>query len=175
MNSFSSVRYASLRLPGRFWKGFVFKERITSIGDLEGRITKLRADYEKQRQEINAYIEEHNRLVSLWEQIKNYYALSDKCELSEIEKMELMVCKRAMADNGICTQADFDQLKEQVGILERKIATMKDSLDKCRQQYDVFRDIRDTYNTISKGDYISNLVEEERQRQEQVKKNKPSR
>ena len=151
------------------------KERITSIGDLEGRITKLRADYEKQRQEVNSFIEEHNRLVSLWEQIKNYYALSDKDELSEIEKMKLMVCKRAMADNGICTQADFDQLKEQVGILDRKIATMKDSLDKCRQQYDVFRDIRDTYYNISKGDYISNLVDEERQRQEQVKKNRPSR
>ena len=146
------------------------KESISSIGDLEDRITKLRADYERQRQEINTYIEEHNRLVILWEQVKDYYSLTDKCELSEIEKMELMVCKRAMADNGICTQADFDQLKEQVGILDRKIGTLKDSLDKCRQQYDVFRDIRDTYNTISKGDYISNLVEEERQRQEQVKK-----
>ena len=151
------------------------KERITSIGDLEGRSTKLRADYEKQRQEVNSFIEEHNRLVSLWEQVKDYYSLSDKCELSEIEKMELIVCKRAMADNGICTLADFDQLKEQVGILDRKIATMKDSLDKCRQQYDVFRDIRDTYYNISKGDYVSDLVEEERQRQEQIKKNNPRR
>jgi DNA-binding PadR family transcriptional regulator len=151
------------------------KERITSIGDLEGRITKLRADYEKQRQEVNSFIEEHNRLVSLWEQVKDYYTLTDKGELSETEKLKLLICKRAMADNGICTQADFDQLKEQVGILDRKIGTLKDSLDKCRQQYDVFRDIRDTYYNISKGDYVSDLVEEERQRQDQVKKNKPSR
>ncbi|MBE6869849.1 MAG: relaxase [Ruminococcus albus] len=150
-------------------------ENIISIGDLEGRIKKLRADYEKQRQEINRFIEEHNRLVSLWEQVKDYYALSDKVELSEIEKMKLSVCKRAMADSGICTQADFDQLKEQVGILDRKIATLKDSLNKCRQQYDVYRDIRDTYYNISKGDYISNLVEEERQRKAQVSKNKPYR
>ena len=151
------------------------KESITSIGDLESRITKLRADYERQRQEINNFIEEHNRLVSLWEQVKDYYSLSDKGELSEIEKIKLSVCKRAMADSGICTQADFDQLKEQVGILDRKIAAMKDSLDKCKQQYDVYRDIRDTYYRISKGDYISDLVEEERQRQAQVKKNKPHR
>ena len=148
------------------------KNNIVSIGDLEGRITKLRMDYEKQRQEVNSFIEEHNRLVSLWEQVKNYYSLSDKDELSEIEKIKLSVCKRAMAENGICTQADFERLKEQVGILDRKIAALKDSLDKCRQQYDVFRDIRDTYYTISTGDYIRNLVEEERQRQEQVKKNK---
>ena len=151
------------------------KESITSIGDLESRITKLRADYERQRQEVNSYIEEHNRLVSLWEQVKDYYSISDKDELSEIEKMKLMVCKRAMADSGIYTQADFDRLKERTSNIDKKIAALKDSLDKCRQQYDVFRDIRDTYYRISKGDYISNLVEEERQRQAQVKKDKPHR
>lgn len=41
------------------------KDRVASIGDLERRISKLRVDYEKQRQDINNYIEEHNRLVSL--------------------------------------------------------------------------------------------------------------
>ena len=58
------------------------KESISSIGDLEGRITKLRADYERQRQEVNSFIEEHNRLVSLWEQVKDYFSISDKDELS---------------------------------------------------------------------------------------------
>ena len=151
------------------------KENIVSIGDLEGRITKLRADYERQRQEVNSFIEEHNRLVSLWEQMKDYYSLSDKDELSEVEKLKLSVCKRAMSDSGICTQRDFDRLKEQVGIIDKKIAALKDNLDNCKQQYDVYRDIRETYYNISKGDYISNLVEEERQRLEQVKKNKPRR
>ena len=37
------------------------KDRIRSIGDLEGRITKTRAEYEKQRQEINEHIEEYNQ------------------------------------------------------------------------------------------------------------------
>ena len=37
------------------------KEKIHSIGDLEGRIAKLRIEYEKQRQEINEHIEEYNR------------------------------------------------------------------------------------------------------------------
>ena len=151
------------------------KESITSISDLEGRISKLRADYERQRQEVNSFIEEHNRLVSLWEQVKDYYALSDKGELFETEKLKLSICKRAMSDSGIFTRADFDQLKERTGIIDKKITALKDSLDKCKQQYDVFRDIRDTYYNISKGDYIGDLVEEERQRQEQVKKQKPRR
>jgi hypothetical protein len=47
---------------------------------------------------------------------------------------------------------------------------MKESLGKCRQQYEVYSDIRDTYYKISKGDYLSNLVEEECKRREQTKK-----
>jgi len=39
----------------------------------------------------------------------------------------------------------------------------------------VYSDIRDTYYKISKGDYLSNLVEEERKRREQVKKKTKSR
>ena len=44
------------------------------------------------------------------------------------------------------------------------------SLDSCRQRYDVYKDIRDTYAEISQGDYIGKLVEEERKRKEQEAK-----
>ena len=37
------------------------KDNIRSIGDLEGRICRLRTDYEKQRHEINEHIEEYNQ------------------------------------------------------------------------------------------------------------------
>ena len=37
------------------------KDNIRSIGDLEGKICRLRTDYEKQRQEINEHIEEYNQ------------------------------------------------------------------------------------------------------------------
>ncbi|SFB67428.1 hypothetical protein [Ruminococcus albus] len=73
---------------------------------------------------VNSFIEEHNRLLSLWEQVKDYYTLSDKGELSESEKLMLSICKRAMTDNGIYTRADFDQLKERTGMINRKISNM---------------------------------------------------
>ena len=44
---------------------------------------------------------------------------------------------------------------------------------KTRQQYDVYCDIRDTYyNDVSREGYVERLVEEERQRQEGLRKNK---
>ena len=151
----------------------ISKDNIMSIGDLEGRITKLRAEYEKQRQEINNYIEEHNRMVSLLEQAQEYFALSKKGELTAAEQMKLNICRQGVNDSGIMTAADADRLREQTSQLDKKIAAIKERLDDCRQRYEVYKDIRDTYAEILQGDYISKLVEEERHRREQeVKKRK---
>ena len=143
------------------------KDRIVSIGDLEGRITKIRAEYEKKRQETNNYIEEHNRLVSLWEQAQLYKTLSAKDKLSASEQLKMTVCRQAMDSNDIRTLADIDRLREKTEKLNKKISALKDNLEGCRQRFDVYSDISKTYAEISQGDYISKLVEKERQRREQ--------
>ena len=148
------------------------KESIKSIGDLQGRIAKLRQEYEKQRGEINNYIDEHNRLVSLWEQAQLFDELSAKDKLSDAEQLQLTICRQAMEQNNIHSKADIDQLRNQTYSLQTKINALKDTLEKTRQRYDVYCDISKTYGEISKDDYISNLVEEERKRQEQVRKKK---
>ena len=149
------------------------KNNIGSIGEVEGEIKRLKDFYDKQRVEINKTIEEHNRLVSLWEQAQEFYALLKKSKegaLSDTEKLRKAVCKQAMERNEILNAADVDSLRRSVKSLSKRISSMKDNLEKCRQRYEVYCDIRDTYNKISKGDYISNLVAEERQRREQAKK-----
>ena len=151
------------------------KESIKSIGDLQGRITKLRADYEKQRREINNYIDEHNRLVSLLEQAQLFDELSSKDKLSDAEQLQLTICRQAIEQNNIHSKADYDLLRNQTYSLQSKINALKGTLEKTRQRYDVYCDISKTYGEISKGDYISNLVEEERKRQEQVKKKQKKR
>ena len=47
----------------------ISKDDIKSIGDLQGRISKLRSDYEKQRQFFEEFIKEH----SDWKLIEVYY------------------------------------------------------------------------------------------------------
>ena len=151
------------------------KDNISSIGDLQGRIEKQRQDYEKQRSEINAFIEEHNCLVSLWEQALDYFKLKDKSELSDTEKLRLTICKQTAERNSILDVADVDTLRSQTESLAKRIGGMKESLEKCRQRYEVYCDIAKTYSEISKGDYISNLVEEEKQRKAQTNKKKQRR
>ena len=146
------------------------KNNLRSIGEVEGQISHLKTFYEKQRGEINDLIEEHNRLVSLLEQAQEFYELSKKDELSDTEKLRKAVCKQAMERNEIFNAADADDLRERVKSLSKRIGSMKESLEKCSQQYEVYSDIRDTYYKISKSDYLSNLIEEERKRREQTKK-----
>ena len=67
----------------------------------------------------------------------------------------------------------MDSLREKARHLGIKKSALKENLEGCRKRYDVYSDIAKTYGEISKGDYISKLVEEEKQRREKdAKKNK---
>ena len=146
------------------------KNNISSIGELEGQVSRRKDFYDKQRGEINDLIEEHNRLVSLWEQAQEFYALSEKDVLSDTEQLRKAVCKQAMERNNVFNASDADSLRKRTESLAKRIVSIKNDLEKNRQRYDVYCDIRDTYYIISKGDYLSTLVEEESKRREQTKK-----
>ena len=150
----------------------ISKDNIRSIGDLEGRISKLRIEYEKQRQEINEHIEEYNRMVSSLEQSQLFKELSNKGKLSDAEQLQHTVCRQALEQNGIHSPADVDALREKARHLGTKLSALKENLEGCRKRYDVYLDIFKTYEEISKGDYISNLVEEEKQRRDKDTKKK---
>ena len=153
----------------------ISKDRISSIGELEGRIARLRAEYEKQRQEINNYIEEHNHIVSLLEQMEIFKNLTAKGKLTAAEELKLNVCRQAMEDNGIHSEAEIDCLRNNIEKMGKKISALKEKLEGCRQRYDVYSDIAKTYAEISKGNYLSNLVEEERKHREQEARKKRKR
>ena len=108
----------------------ISKDNIKSIGDLQGRIAKLRQEYEKQRVAVNDLINEYNNSLANGKKAESLY---------------------------------------------KRIANQKEKLLQIRQRYDVYCDISKTYGEISKGDYISNLVEEEKQRIVQTNKKKPHR
>lgn len=68
--------------------------------------------------------------------------------------------------------SDVDTLRERAAISGRKIAALKEKLEGCKQKYAVYQDILDTYDRLSKRDYVAELIEEERQRREQEARKK---
>ena len=146
------------------------RDRIGSIGELEGKKSRLKAEYEKGREEINRLLEQFNRMESIWEQAQEYFSLSAKGDLSPSEQLRFSVYKQTLEQNGIHSPADADSLREQANQMNKKISALKENLEGCRQRYDVYSDITETYREITERDYIGRLIEEEKRRREQDKK-----
>ena len=147
------------------------RDNIHSIGEIEGKIENLKATYENTRQELNNLLSEQDRLNSLVESADNFYELLEKSSLSISEKLRLNICRQTMQKNGINSGGDFERLKQLQSDTKQKISALNSNFENCKKLYDVYTDIAKTYHEISKGDYISRLMEEKkRQEQNAVKK-----
>ena len=74
-----------------------------------------------------------------------------------------------MQANDIHSLDDIVSLREWKSKLLSEINAIKTSLAEGKNKLVRYSDIRDIYNEISRGDYISKLVEEEKFRREQEK------
>lgn len=142
------------------------RDNIHSIGELEGKIEKLKAEYENAKQQMNVLISKQDSFNGLAEQADTYFSLIDKPHLSVAEKLKLKICRQTLESNNIRTRLDYEQMKSSQAKINKKIAVLKNSLENCKQIYEVYADIASTYYLISNGDYISKLVEEEKHKQE---------
>ncbi len=142
------------------------RDRIHSIGELEGKIEKLKDEYEKARVEVNMLTSKQEHLDSILEQAELFFSLSEKSTLSGSEQLKLNISQQAMQNNNIRDRSDYEYLKSVQQETGKKIAVLKDNFKNCKHLYDIYADIAKTYYDISKGDYISRLVEEERKRRE---------
>lgn len=141
------------------------RDNIHSIGELEGKIQRLKSEYENARRELNSLIVKQEKLEGLAEQAETYFNLADKSQLSDTEQLSLKICRQSLLNNNISDRSDFERLKAVRTETDRKIAALKKNFEDCEGLYEVYRDIADTYYSIAKGDYISKLVEEERKNQ----------
>ncbi len=140
------------------------RDNIHSIGELEGKIENLKAEYETTRKELNQLTAKQDSIDSLIEQAERYFELADKPQLTLAEKLKLNICKQAINGSNIQSRADLERIKSVKQETDKKIAALKYSFENCKQLYEVYADIAHTYYDISKGDYISRLVTEEQQK-----------
>lgn len=146
------------------------RDRILSIGDLEGRIKKISAEYSAMQEQLAQKLLEQEKLLTLIEQCEYYFANYNNAELSSEKITWLEIIKSIMRENNIFLQHDLIALRCQNRDLQKSIAETKDMLSQRKNKLVRYVDIRDTYNKISHGDYISYLVEEEKRRREQESK-----
>jgi len=141
------------------------RDNIHSIGELEGKIQRLKSEYENTRRELNNLIVKQEKLEGLTEQAETYFSLAKKSKLSDTEQLSLKICRQTFQNNNIFVRSDYERLKAVRQETDKKIAALKKNFEDCEGMYEVYKDIADTYYSIAKGDYVSKLVEEQKLRE----------
>ena len=90
----------------------------------------------------------------------------DKAELTPSDELRLKMYRPVLESNSIVSSSNYDYLKNVVSETALKSATLKGKFERRRQLCELYSEIAKTYYDISRGDYISRLVEEERQNRE---------
>lgn len=146
------------------------RDNIHSLGELESKIEKLTAEYEKTRQEVNKLSEKLSQFEAVEKQVGGYFDLLEKSELSETEKLQLKVYGSLAGRCNITNRDELQRIKKLRKNTSEKVDTLTEQMKKCKQAYDTYANIADTYKKISEGDYISNLIAEKK-REDERKKN----
>ena len=128
---------------------------------MEGKIQRLKSEYENARRELNALTVKQEKFEGLTEQAETYFSLADKSELSDTEQLSLKICRQTLLNNNISNRSDYERMKSIQQETDKKIAVLKKTFEGCEEMYEVYKDIADTYYSIAKGDYVSKLVDEE--------------
>lgn len=142
------------------------RDNLRSIGEVEGKIEQLRYEVEKARRELNSLTLKLANLKTLADQAEEYFALMDKAARTPAEELRLKMYKPVLDSNNIVTRLDYKYLKSVITDTEQKAAPLKENFEKCSRFYELYSDIAKTYYDLSRGDYISRLVEEEHQSRE---------
>ncbi len=145
------------------------RDNISSIGELEGKIYRLKQSYENARVELNLLTSKQEYLDTLLEQADTYFSLVDKPYLTVADNLRLNISKQSLQNANINTREDYEHMKSTQQETKQKLAALKENFQNCKRYYDVYSDIAKTYYAISSGDYISKLVKEEQARREREK------
>lgn len=146
------------------------RDNIHSIGELDGKIQKLKIEYENARREINKLSEKLSQFEAVEKQVNRYFDLLEKADLSSVEQLQFQMCKTVTERCNIHSRDELQRVENLRKNTSEKVEHLSEQMKKCKQLYDTYADIADTYRKISEGDYISNLIEEKKQQDENQSK-----
>jgi len=136
---------------------------IHSMGELEAKKEEAQTANDSAVKEYNSISEEYHRLDQLLVQYDNFCALNAKTNKTLSEKMKLQLAKQSLSRHGIKAPEDARQLELQKQEYDDRIAGLKEKMQTNTNLLSAFKEIADTYNDISQGDYIGKLMKSEQE------------
>ena len=188
-NECRSLNYSEWRHKknGTSWKEHIrqaIDSLIPSVISFDDLIAELERRGFTVKRDKNILIKSpgQQRSVSLWKLGEDYTKVSIQARIDMLRAFAKPAEKQldVYRLSEMLAVINKDHISS-IGDLEGRIMRLrkeyeKNKGEKCLKKLKVYLDIRDTYKEISKGDYISKQVEEERQRKEKQKpKKKPNK
>ncbi|MBR1764630.1 MAG: relaxase/mobilization nuclease domain-containing protein [Ruminococcus sp.] len=169
---------------GTSWKEHIrqaIDSLIPSVNSFDDLLAELERHGFTVKRDKNILIKApgQQRSVSLWKLGEDYTEESLNARISMIQVFAKPAEKQldVYRHSEMLAVINKDHISS-IGDLEGRILRLRKEYEKyeseeCWEKLKVYLDIRDTYNDISKGDFISKLVKEEKLRREQEQKKQP--
>ncbi|MBR1750359.1 MAG: relaxase/mobilization nuclease domain-containing protein [Ruminococcus sp.] len=158
---------------------YVLNEKdINSIGEVEGKSQQISKELERLQKEADLVSFGQTKREEIIYHAEQYFKYKDIENPTDYELQMLETFRQSMEKNDIHSETDVDKLRDKHKQYEEYLSQLEGYKQSLLSYRAVYADIQATYAQISKGDYISNIVEQERRRkavgQQTKEKQKPS-
>ena len=144
---------------------YVLNEKdIKSIGEVEGKRRDIEKELERLQKEVDQVSFEQSKREEIIYHAEQYFKYKDIENPTDYELQMLETFRQSMEKNDIHSETDVDKLRDKHKQYANYLSQLEEYRQSLKSYQAVYTDIQATYAQISKGDYISNLVEQERRR-----------
>lgn len=144
---------------------YVLNEKdIKSIGEVEGKRRDIEKELERLQKEVEQVSFEQTKREEIIYHAEQYFKYKDIENPTDYELQMLETFRQSMEKNDIHSETDVDKLRDKHKQYANYLSQLEEYRQSLKSYQAVYTDIQATYAQISKGDYISNLVEQERRR-----------
>ena len=144
---------------------YVLNEKdIKSIGEVEGKRRDIEKELERLQKEVDQVSFEQSKREEIIYHAEQYFKYKDIENPTDYELQMLETFRHSMEKNDIHSETDVDKLRDKQKQYTDYLSQLEEYRQSLKSYQAVYTDIQATYAQISKGDYISNLVEQERRK-----------
>ena len=155
---------------------YVLNEKdINSIGDVEGKRRDIEKELERLQKEVDQVSFEQSKREEIIYHAEQYFKYKEIEKPTDYEMQMFETFRKSMEKNDIHSETDVDKLRDKHKQYEEYLSQLEGYKQSLLSYKAVYADIQATYAQISKGDYTSNLVDQERRRKKAENQTKEKR
>lgn len=144
---------------------------VSSYDDVTAKSTELKESIERRNAEIKAMEDEVPTLKYDISQIRYYFSnLQNHRKLDTMGQVKFAAAKETAEKYGISSERDIAKLEERLRLLPTYISAERGKVASEQEQLKRITQLGDVYEKIINGNYIDNLIKEQREQEQKIHK-----